>query len=125
APDACALTTVDDNTGVFVSPTGTDASNCGTSRTAPCKTISAAISTTKGVAGRTHVYVAAGQYVEALTILAGITVEGGWHATGTTWTFDCGGTAASLVTVQAPPTNNVTVTASAIGGAATLSTMTV
>jgi hypothetical protein len=118
----CSGLTVDDASGIFVTPLGADGSGCGTSRSSPCKTIAAGIASATLNSGRTTVYVAAGTYVEKLALASGLTVQGGWQVSGTTWTFDCG---QGDVTVQAPSSSSTTVLADGIAGGATLSTITV
>jgi hypothetical protein len=125
----CATTTVDAVHGVFVAPGGTNGAGCGTTTSSPCQSITAGIATaataTGGVA-RNIVYVSAGVYTEKITLVGGVTVRGGWHASGATWTFDCGPAPESQVIVQAPPTSNGTVVANGNDGmTATLSTLTV
>ncbi len=114
-----------DSTGIYVTPTGADATGCGASRGAPCLTIAGAIASTSYFAGRDTIYVGAGTYVEKVTPPAGVTIMGGWQVSGSTWTFDCGTTPEADVIVQAPSTSNVTVLASSVGGAVTLSTLTI
>jgi hypothetical protein len=119
-------------TGVFVSPTGSDtgagdgSGGCGTTPAAACKTITAGIATA-GRIGSSVVYVSAGDYNEVVNLVAGIEVQGGWQegADGGTWTYDCSGDPEGLVTIQAPSTSDRTVVASAIGGSATLTAVTV
>jgi hypothetical protein len=124
---SCA-TPPDDAAGVFVAPGGSDfleGGVCGLSRSTPCRTIGAGLSSASTASGRSIVYVAAGTYTEKVTLVNGVTVEGGWHVggeAGTDWTYDCVSPAA-LVTVQAPSGSNATVVTSS--GAATLTTVTV
>jgi hypothetical protein len=120
----CAGPSVNAGTGIFVTTGGTDGASCGTSPGSPCKTIGAGI-TSAHANGRTTVYVSAGKYVEEVKPVAGVTVQGGWHASGATWSFDCSDAPDSVVKVQAPASSNTTVLANAINGAATFSTMTV
>ncbi|MGH7437688.1 MAG: hypothetical protein ACRENE_18575, partial [Polyangiaceae bacterium] len=125
-PD-CA-TPADDNAGVFVTPGGNDVvegSVCGLSRSSPCKTIGAGLSTAASTSGRSIVYVAAGTYVEKLTLASGVTVEGGWQVGGeggTDWTYACSAPE-TLTFVQAPSSATTTVVASS--GASTLTTLTI
>ncbi len=97
----------DDSAGVFVSPGGTDVVEggvCGLSRSTPCKTMGAGLSSAATAAGRSIVYVSAGTYTEHLTLVNGVTVEGGWQVGGeggTTWTYACTAPE-TLVTIQAP-----------------------
>ncbi len=118
----------DDNAGVFVTPGGADILEggvCGLSRSTPCKTIGAGLSSASTAAGRSIVYVAAGTYTEKLTLVNGVTVQGGWHVGGdggTEWTYDCT-SPSTVVTVQAPANTNTTVVANS--GAATLTTLTI
>jgi len=121
---------VDPAHGVFVARTGTDGAGCGTTTATPCQSIGAGIATAlANVDGamRNIVYVAAGRYTEKVTLSGGVTVQGGWHWDGTsTWTFECVQPAESVVVVQAPPADNMTVVATADDGkTTTLSTLTV
>jgi hypothetical protein len=118
----------DDSAGVFVAPSGSDVvegGSCGLTRSSPCKTIGAGLSSASTAAGRSIVYVAAGTYTEKVTLANGITVQGGWHVGGdggTDWTYDCT-SPASQVTIQAPTTSDTTVVANA--GSSTLTSVTV
>jgi len=109
-----------DADGIFVTPTGVNSGTCGT-RAAPCKSISFSV-TRAGAAFRTKVFVAAGTYVEKVTLAAGIEVVGGWEVTGTTWKRACVAPQ-DLVTVRAPAAQNITVEANDLGGEARLSLM--
>jgi hypothetical protein len=120
----CTGPSVNADTGIFVTTGGTDGANCGMSPGSPCKTIGAGI-TSAHANGRGTVYVSAGKYVEEVKPVAGLTVQGGWHASGSTWSFDCSDTPESVVKVQAPASSNTTVLVDTINGAATVSTLTV
>jgi hypothetical protein len=136
---ACGVTMVDLVHGVFVAPGGSDSAGCGTSPNSPCLSIGQGIMTTTikaDAAGRNIVYVAGGPvggppaapYMEKLTLPAGVTVEGGWHWAGdgsSEWTFDCTGSPESVVTVQAPAADNMTVVANSNNGMSALSTLTI
>jgi hypothetical protein len=114
------------NIGVFVAPTGIDGTGCGETAGTPCASITAGLATAAGPAGRTIVYVAEGTYTEEVKLVPGVTVQGGWHYDGTNnWIFDCSANPGAVVTVKAPATSYITVLADTIGGAATLSTLTV
>ncbi len=137
----CGVTMVDLVHGVFVAPPpgGVDSAGCGTSLSSPCASISQGLmtATIKTDAGaRNIVYVAGGPtggpvaapYVEKLTLPANVTVQGGWHWAGggsSEWAFDCGTSPESVVTVQAPSADNMTVIANGNNGMSTLSTLTV
>jgi hypothetical protein len=137
----CGVTMVDLVHGVFVAPPpgGVDSAGCGTSPSSPCASIGQGLmtATIKTDAGaRNIVYVAGGPtggpvalpYVEKVTLPANVTVQGGWHwaAGGSSeWTFDCGASPESVVTVQAPSADNMTVIANSNNGTSTLSTLTV
>jgi hypothetical protein len=111
-------------TGIFVAPGGTDGINCGTTPAAPCASVQAGLDSAFAQ-GHTVVYLAAGNYTESIIVYAGITLQGGWNDSAGSWTPICSDAgAAEAVTITAPATSNVTVTANAIGGAATLSTVT-
>ncbi len=124
----CATAVVDPVHGVFVAPGGTDSVGCGTAPTSPCQSIGAGVaSATADGGGRDIVYVSAGVYTETVTLDVGVTVQGGWHWGGSSiWSFDCGSSPESAVTVQAPSNSNATVVVSGSdGNPATLSTLTV
>jgi hypothetical protein len=121
APDAdvtCADVLPDDTTGIYVTPTGTNSTTCGT-RVDPCKTITVSV-VRAGSALRTKVYAARGTYVEKVPLAAGVEVIGGWDVTGTTWKRACVDPE-DIVVVRAPVTQNITVEARDIGGEARLS----
>ncbi len=137
----CGVTMVDLVHGVFVAPPpgGVDSAGCGTSPNSPCASIGQGLMTstmTTGAGARNIVYIAGGPtggpvalpYVEKLTLPAGVTVQGGWHWAGggsSEWLFDCSASPESVVTVQALPTQNMTVIANSNNGMSTLSTLTV
>ena len=114
----CPDVAPNDAEGIFVTPTGMNTGTCGT-RAAPCKTISFSV-TRAGAAFRTKVFVAAGTYVEKVTLAAGVEVIGGWEVTGTTWKRACV-TPEELVVVRAPALQNITVEAHDLNGEARLS----
>jgi cysteine-rich repeat protein len=79
----------DDNSGIFVSPSGSDGAS-GT-RQAPFQTIGKAIDAAKG-AGRSVIYLAPGGYIESVVLEnlgSGLTIRGGWALDGTRWVRDC------------------------------------
>ena len=115
----------DDSAGVYVTPTGTDATGCGASRAAPCQSLAGALASTSYYSGRNIVFVGAGTYVETVTPPAGVTVMGGWQVNGSTWSFDCGPHPEADVIVRAPTTSNMTLIADGVGGAVTVSTLTI
>ena len=121
---ACIVTQPDSTNGVFVSVGGAT-SGCG-APTAPCGTIAAALDVVASSGGaKSLVYLADGTYTEAVTLPAGITVEGGWQYTGGgVWTHQCVLHPEAGAIVQAPATSNTTVTAN-YSGSSTLSTLTI
>ncbi|MGO9833753.1 MAG: hypothetical protein ACLP1X_06020 [Polyangiaceae bacterium] len=125
----CDTAGIDSLHGIFVALGGTDGVACGTIPTNPCQSIGAGIASAAHVdAGvRNIVYVAAGLYTEKLTLVGGVTVQGGWHWDGgPRWSFDCGNAPESVVVVQAPSDSYTTVDASSNDGVTTaLSTLTV
>ncbi|HSQ63643.1 MAG TPA: hypothetical protein VLM85_10535 [Polyangiaceae bacterium] len=120
----CSARTADDTTGLFVAQAGTDVGSCGT-RANPCKTLTYAIATAKTTSGKTTLYVAAapatdagpGAYQESIILDAPLSIEGGWSASGGTWTPICDATTSTAVTIQG--VTNTTITAS-FNGTATL-----
>ncbi len=121
---ACPQST-NDSAGVYVAPTGTDATGCGASRGSPCQTLAGAIASTSYYQGRNIVFVGAGTYVESVAPPAGITIMGGWQVSGSTWSFDCGAHPEADVIVRAPTSASTTVLVDGINGAVTLSTLTI
>jgi hypothetical protein len=111
----CTARTYDDTTGIFISPGGSDTASCGT-RANPCKTLTYTF-VTVSLSNKTTAYLASGTYVESITLLAGLSVEGGWSANGSTWTPICDSTTSTAVTIQGA--TNTTVTA-AYSGTTTL-----
>jgi len=127
ASDAgCVTVAPDDDAGIFVAPSGTTDSACGT-ETVPCSSVQTGIERAHLITGKSIVYVARGTYAEAITLYAGITVEGGWDvlAEGTTFSWVQACTNPSAAFVLQPTSGNQTVTAADLGGSAVLSTMTV
>ena len=118
----CAARTTSDTTGIFVSvASGNDTTGCGT-RAIPCKSVSQGITEATTQSGKTTVFVASGAYIESITLPAALTVEGGWAASGLTWTPICDNTTSSAVTIRG--TTSATVTAQYIG-ASTLRDVTI
>jgi hypothetical protein len=122
--DACAGQSINSNSVVFVAPGGMDGSACGASMSAPCATIGAALASAHFMV-RGSVFVAPGTYIEAVSLVAGVTVQGGWQVAGTAWTYSCDPAARSLVTIQAPSTSNIAVLADSLTAPAVLSRLTV
>jgi hypothetical protein len=110
----CTSLTVDP-TQVFVSTSGADLFDCG-SMTSPCLTVTKGLSRARTLSAST-VYVEQGTYIEQVSLVAGITIEGGWTAQ---WAPICTGNRASAVTLAAPTTANTTVLANDLAGTATL-----
>ncbi|MGD0527985.1 MAG: hypothetical protein ABSE49_22820 [Polyangiaceae bacterium] len=120
----CPSQVVDPTTGVFVVPGGSDAgASCGSLAT-PCGGVQLGLDRANA-RGATTVYVAAGTYDESISLYAGITLQGGWTESAGVWAPICTGSAPTAVTITAPPASNVTVTATSLGGTATLETMTI
>jgi hypothetical protein len=117
----CASRTVNVNTGVFVAPGGSTASNCG-SQQSPCSTVQAGLDRAYA-AGRPTVYVSHGVYVESIALRPGITLEGGWEVIGSTWIPNCVDPSGAVI-IQAPPTATVSAVADNLGGLATIATLT-
>jgi hypothetical protein len=114
----CAPETASEGAGIFVSSAGTTVS-CGTIA-APCGTITAGV-TAAAAQSKSFVYVAAGNYVEQVTLQqSGLSIVGGWSVTGSVWTHTCD---ASVTVVAAPSTDNMTLVISG-GGAPTLQSLT-
>lgn len=112
----CAARTANDAAGLFIAPTGSDTSSCGT-RSNPCQSISYTIAAAKSTTGKTTLYLSKATYIESVTLDAALTLEGGWSDTGGTWSPVCDATTSTAVTIQG--VTNVTISA-AFAGAGTL-----
>ena len=121
--DACSARSADDSTGIFVSPSGAAGASCGT-RQAPCASVQVGIANAKNSA-RAWVYVAPGLYVESISLVAGVSLDGGWSVQGDAWAPDCSAQASSTAVIQAPADKNITVLADALGGASSIRRITV
>ena len=76
--------------GVFVSTSSSATTGCG-SISAPCGTIAAGIAIAKAQ-GLTIMYLDAGTYAEEVSLIDGLTIEGGWLYKGAgVWDVECGG----------------------------------
>ena len=114
--DACTSQTVDTSKGVFV-VSGSPTTSCG-SASGPCGTITSALAVAVAD-GRSIIYVASGTYTEAITLPAGMTIEGGWtYLGGGTWQPLCGANPAATSILQAPAGSAQAVTASYSGSSA-------
>ncbi len=116
APTTCSSNPPDDSIGVFVASGGSDTAPC--TRALPCATVSFGLSHAAAT-GKSAVYVGPGAYVETPTLVGGVSVQGGWSVTGTTWTHDCN---ASDVTILTTTSDRVV---SANGLSAQLSDLTI
>jgi hypothetical protein len=123
APDVCTLRQVDDSAGIFVSPSGIDGTSCGT-RQAPCLSVQAGINNA-GASSRALVYLAPGLYVESISLVAGVSVEGGWSVQGDVWAADCRAQSNATTAIQAPANQSTTVLVDAINGASAIRRITV
>jgi hypothetical protein len=115
---ACSARVADDVNGVFVAPSGADDLACGT-RQLPCHSLQMGLMQASTL-GKSIVYAAAGTYVESVSLTGGLSMEGAWGIDGSTWTPRCDLDAGGASVVQAPPGQNVTITADSLNGAATL-----
>jgi hypothetical protein len=120
----CEAVLLRDELGVFVTVDGADTPSCGT-RGSPCKTVGAAIARAVSLA-RPGVYIAAGTYVETVTLRSGIDLIGGWNVLGAgdgaQWSRAC----SSQVTTLKAGSDAVTVRAPSLAGQVTkLSTLTI
>ncbi|MBI2389782.1 MAG: hypothetical protein HYV09_09340, partial [Deltaproteobacteria bacterium] len=103
APACDPAAVPDDAMGIFASPVGSDASGDGT-RLKPYKSITVAMKAARGL-GRSRVFLDVGTYAEAVTFAdstPGIFVEGGWKATGASWTRNCAAGARAQTVIAAP-----------------------
>ena len=91
---------VHDDYGIFVSPSGSDASGCGT-MASPCATVAQGLTEAKSTEKRLYVCGDGGAYEESLTVdtsLDGLTVFGGFRCSN--WNY-----APSAVRTQVKPTD--------------------
>lgn len=106
---ACEGRTADDAFDVFVSAMqGVDGADCG-SRDAACKTVQAGVARAYAL-GKPKVVIAKGTYVESIPLDGGLTLEGGWEVSGTTWTASCNADHSSLAVIQATTDTTVKAT---------------
>ncbi|HEY6462963.1 MAG TPA: hypothetical protein VIY73_22490, partial [Polyangiaceae bacterium] len=123
ADSACGIV-VDVTDGVLVyGANGTDAPSCG-AVAAPCKTLHYGLAQAVSAAPpKTRVYVAAGTYAEAVTLLPGVTIVGGLDVGNGVVTTTCNATPHAEVTIASP--TSPAVLADTLGGNAGLETLTV
>lgn len=126
--NSCLLAVPDTVHGVFVSQGGAT-SGCG-AESAPCGSITAGLTAVEQSGGTKNiVYVAesASPYVEAVTLVAGVTIQGGWvYAGAGQWSHPCS-LDPSQVIIEAPVTSapNQGVIGGSWNGSATLDTLTI
>jgi hypothetical protein len=84
----CEKRRADEATGVFVSINGADSETCGT-RLQPCQLVNTAIKRA-ALLKKPNVFIARGTYTEAIQLLAGITLDGGWDPVNSDWKPVCG-----------------------------------
>jgi len=122
---ACLLANPDTNKGVFVAPGGAGGA-CG-SESQPCGTIAEALTVIGMSSGtKTIIYLANGTYTEQVTLVPGITIQGGWLDSGGSWTHLCTATPQTGAVIQAPAGAISTVNANfAAAGTSTLDTLTI
>jgi hypothetical protein len=114
----------DGTMGVFVDGTnGHDTVDCGGSTTA-CATLGAALLRAQALL-KPFLYVAAGTYFGPVSLVPGVTVQGGWSAQGGTWSGVCPPQTTSAVTIAGSAQSAAAVLAQDLGGVATLDTLTV
>ena len=116
----CTPQPADDGASVYVAPTGADDAACG-ARTSPCKTVQQGIERAHAQ-NKAAVLVARGRYVESITLRAGLDVHGGWDVQGGAWTQTC---ASDATVIQPPADKSVAVTADTLGGAASLTSLSI
>jgi len=122
----CTSQVVDAGHAVFVAAGGSDAGGTCGAITAPCGSVQLGIDRANVMGVGTIVYVAAGTYTESVSLVAGVTVQGGWdYESDGGWAPVCTGNPAQAVVIAAPSNANVTVQATDIGGAALLQTLTI
>ena len=112
--DVVCPTVTPDDSAVFVAPSGTLATTCGT-KAEPCRTITQAITRASAVA-KNKIYVARGLYVERVLVKAGMRIEGGWEILpGGAWNRACVDTAQAVV-IRSPNDQTSTILAKDLGG---------
>jgi hypothetical protein len=119
----CDTEKPDDVKGIFVSPGGTSAANCG-SALQPCNTVQLGIDRATTVPGKSIVYLDQGTYKENLILKGGVYVQGGWNSVGEIWKRQCIQTRAESATIIAN-SGPVTVSANDLGKESTLDTLTI
>jgi hypothetical protein len=116
----CVEAVVDASNAICVSPAGTDNPNCG-SDMQPCLSIAKGLERAELV-GRRLVYLDTGTYAESVSLLAGLTLKGGWNNVGGAWSNQCKPTRSSSAVIASP--TPIGVLAEYLGDA-TLDTLTV
>ena len=126
-PDCGPPPAADDGPIYVVATGGADVSTCG-SHASPCATIGFALGQAKR-ASKTIVRVGPGTYREAITLVPGVTIEGGYFAEksgdGYTWIPNCLPKPKPSDDVQIAPDVATPVIAADLGGTAALSTLTI
>jgi hypothetical protein len=127
ADASCVSATVNETSGIFVATSGsTDSSTCGT-MTVPCASIQTGLDRAHVITGKSIVYVARGTYAEAITLYAGLTLEGGWdvldNGQSKTWVQACADRAGAVIVK--PTTSARTIQAIDLGGKASIADITI
>lgn len=114
----CPASPPDEATGIFVASSGVSTPECG-SRTEPCQSITLGMSRA-AVQSKAKLYVARGVYGEALSLRAGLRIEGGYDVKADgSWNRACV-EAPDAVVIRATGTSSATITAKDLGGKAEL-----
>ena len=127
ADASCVSASVNESAGIFVATSGsTDTSTCGT-MTVPCASIQTGLDRAHQITGKSIVYVARGNYGEAVTLYAGLSLEGGWdvldNGQSKTWVQACSDRAGAVVVK--PQASARTVQAIDLGGSASIADLTI
>ncbi len=112
----CEKRRSDESTGVFVSINGADSETCGT-RLQPCQLVNTGIRRA-ALLKKANVHIARGTYPESITLLAGITLDGGWDPVGNDWKPVCGTDSLSATRFALAATESRVVVADFTGDAA-------
>jgi hypothetical protein len=98
---ACTPESPDPATAIFVSSAaGASAGDCGSPQK-PCSTIAQGLARARSTS-RGLVFLDSGEYAEQVTLVAGVTLRGGWNNLAGTWTRQCQATRSASAVIASP-----------------------